>query len=148
MRVAAAALVAVLALPALASAQDDGFWIERSEMARLAGEAAEARELAAKVRLLEERLAIEAARTAALRDLLDLERQKAALQADVAKIQETRAEQWRARVEEVRQEASAEARRARVLAGCATGAALGSFAPPFGPLVGAGIGCAAGFFLP
>ncbi len=141
----------VLAAPA-AWAQEDpdrGFWVPRADYVRQLGEIAVGRELAKQNALLQERLELEQAKSAALRELLDLERQKGEKLRDLARIDEERADHWKARVDEVRREASRETRKARTVAGCAPGASVGTLAMPgIGTLVGAGIGCAAGFLFP
>jgi len=144
-------LISLTVFPSGAGAQesDEGFWSPRADYVRLLGEAAAGREFGRTNALLQERLELEQAKSAALRELLDLERQKSDKLRDLARIDEERADHWKARVDDVRAEAARETRKARTIAGCASGALGGSAVfPGIGTLVGAGIGCAAGFLLP
>lgn len=144
------ALLAFLGLlPTLGSAQEVYINLPKSEAADLFAKAEEHAALTAKVAALERHIQLLERRDALIQELDQLKDAKLALQAELTKLALQETAFWRKRAESVEQTAKAEIKSARMKAYAAIGAATGSVVfPPFGILIGAGLGLVAGWMMP
>lgn len=136
-------------LPGLAAAQEVYISLPKSEAAELFAKAEEHAALTAKVATLERQVQLLERRETLLQELEQLKEAKLTLQAELTALAGQEAEFWRIRAETVEQKAKHEIRAARLQSYMAIGAAAGGFVfPPFGLLIGGGLGLLAGWMAP